>query len=918
MAVSWPAGARQPIRIRSESSLSFNGFPYGVHTSVPPFQISVREMSECVNFNVTNLGGLETRRPLTQYTKSAVLSNSPVKFISKSSIGDTDYELLVDANFNLYYLDANKDPIFIGTLEGDATILPYNGVALLLDGSYIKYLDDSLTIKIAYDDGTGPAGYQFDNQAGANDDFIPLGNGTNERVAFKFTALGWDSGYTIPPTTVTIMLSKEGDLPVAPMFVRIRKVSDDTIVAASPEDALYDVSLLDVVAVEVSYTFTSSDIVSELDPSTEYYLSLEFTGGNSTNYVKVHCSSAFETANAVKNGGFLDAVTPPEDWTDGNDAVLSTEAVGLSGNCLKVLEDGHDYPYAYQDVDVTAEQFYKVMAYVKKGTQDIYKMVVWDIVNGIELYDSGWIREVAADWSSFVSVVGYAPVGCTSIRISLYSSSLSGEGTYIYFDSVTCCKSVGGTAYYYDGTWHSDASNIPIFSLRPGLPPKASFGRIKDSRPFLGGDPDNPGYVWFGNLTHLDWSTVDGGGYVGAVDDNRNTYAVGAIETLYGDLYVYGKENQPYLCKLSGSTPSDYVLPALFQHVGATHRTLRSVGNDLWAATGIGVSTIQGVQEYGDIRAFFVSDSVGDRFVDYWDTDTAISGYNPIGGQYMLYMPNYHRVLVAHTKLPFRMGVQIKYPWVEYEFTKDILTSTSYKWTANGDEYYLEAASGGDPGILIQPPFLLLDGIKLVEGTAGSLNNHEWDYGLDPTSTFNTVYIRDDAGDPNTTGIEIRSILAPSCFATYASVFYIGGSDGYIYKIDDESYLELDAYRIRFDMRSAYVGFPFSSVSLIAQQVNAISKGGGQFVLYLYRNAVYGTPVKGYTYSFPIDDRLTVDDMIMDVDDYIGLVDPVNLPFFKKMNANARSIQVRLTDLIVPGYPININAISFKYRRLEF
>ena len=50
------------------------------------------------------------------------------------SIGGTEYTLVTDEDYNLYYLDGSYDPVLIGALEGRPTIIPFSGYAVILDG----------------------------------------------------------------------------------------------------------------------------------------------------------------------------------------------------------------------------------------------------------------------------------------------------------------------------------------------------------------------------------------------------------------------------------------------------------------------------------------------------------------------------------------------------------------------------------------------------------------------------------------------------------------------------------------------------------------------------------------------------------------------------------------------------------------
>ena len=87
------------------------------------------------------------------------------------------------------------------------------------------------------------------------------------------------------------------------------------------------------------------------------------------------------------------------------------------------------------------------------------------------------------------------------------------------------------------------------------------------------------------------------------------------------------------------------------------------------------------------------------------------------------------------------------------------VTSASYKWTASGsgtNEYYLEAAAGGDPSLTREPDQAFMDGVFLTIGTVGSLADHEWDWGDNDSLGFSTVYVRDESGDPDVSGVQIE------------------------------------------------------------------------------------------------------------------------------------------------------------------
>jgi hypothetical protein len=89
----------------------------------------------------------------------------------------------------------------------------------------------------------------------------------------------------------------------------------------------------------------------------------------------------------------------------------------------------------------------------------------------------------------------------------------------------------------------------------------------------------------------------------------------------------------------------------------------------------------------------------------------------------------------------------------------DVTDGGTYKWTAGGggtNEYYVELLGGGDPS-LTEPKILWMDGTRLTVGTVDSLADHEWDWGDSDALGYSTIYIRDDTGDPDVSGVVIEA-----------------------------------------------------------------------------------------------------------------------------------------------------------------
>jgi hypothetical protein len=83
------------------------------------------------------------------------------------------------------------------------------------------------------------------------------------------------------------------------------------------------------------------------------------------------------------------------------------------------------------------------------------------------------------------------------------------------------------------------------------------------------------------------------------------------------------------------------------------------------------------------------------------------------------------------------------------------LRSAAYQWTASGsgtNEYYLEAAGGGNPFLKFAPLYYLENGNIITSvGTLGSLSAGEGGYGDNDALGYNTAYIRlTDNTDPDT------------------------------------------------------------------------------------------------------------------------------------------------------------------------
>lgn len=536
---------------------------------------------------------------------------------------------------------------------------------------------------------------------------------------------------------------------------------------------------------------------------------------------------------------------------------------------------------------------------------------------GCELYTDAGVLVATSD-----TIISAADIDATAeLRSFVFSSGDMSQRT-IYWAVITYsggdaanyiqleCDTVasGGDGKYYDNapSWQDDALKLALMAIKPGRPPKARFGLIDGSRVYVAGDPSNKGLMWYCNVNDCyDWSTANGGGYVGAIDDNVQNFPIGAIVAQYGDIYIFGQASQPYICRLTGDSPSDFSLPPLFQRVYSTHKTALQIINDIWFGSKAGVNALSGVQQYGDLRTFSESDAVNDRVVDHWTDDDAFAGYNGATGQYFLKMTGYPRCLVIHTKAPVpdKRG-RIRYPATEYVFIRDDLSSATYKWTLStgyhaSSTYYLELAEGGDPSVT-EPYYLLFQdsNITKYEGHLGHMSDHQWGYGDIDSLGYDTVYIKDLSGDPDTTGVQIKTVLEPTAFANYSNTFKVACDDCYIYE-SDPTVVQDNNQDVPYTMAPKLLESPFNDVCLEKYNVS------------------HGSDATGVTADLEIYDQK------VDIDDLDSVAANVTLSIdFDTIssgiiNANYDKFQAVLKNIDPNGESLRINSILLKARPLS-
>lgn len=890
---------RQPTQ-----PITMDDFSLGLNTVLPKTKLQPKELSSCVNFMVDALGGYRTRAGLTKYTGSALAD--PPFCMSLCPIGGTDYEVVSTDADKVYYLNSSQVPVLIGTLEGDTQIIPYNGVSVLMDGSYLKMWK----------------GLSITGATKANPCVITS------------AAHGLRNGQSIKIDGVAGMTQLNGNT------YTVAGKTDDTFQLSGVNSSAYG-------------TYTSGGVIS--------FLSLAYDDGSGANGFQANGTS--KTADATRTLYYTKDITGA---TQANPCVVTSTAHGLSnGDSIKIADvegmtelNGNTYTVANKTdntIELSGIDSSGYGAYTGAGVISFMSLTLRaGIKFTSQSWDTGYTIPITA-MEVYLSKLG-SPTG--NITAKLYNSSGVLIATGSTHDSADLTTSAVKTTFtftaeemslsteywavvehtgdidnhvilsynscssgdgkYYDGSWHNDTAKDGLISVSPGRPPKGSFADVSAGRMYMGGDPDNAGYTWYSNLTHLDWSTADGGGYVGAIDDDKNNYAVGAIIAQFGDVYIFGTKTQPYLCKLTGSSPSEYTLPPLFQRVFALPRTAMSVVADVWFTEQGGVNSLAGVREYGDIRTFAESDSVKDRLVDYYD-DSAFAGYNSNDGQYFLKLTDYNKTLVCHTKNAIKdpKTGRTRYPWVEYQFVKNRLTDTGvYKWTASGsgtNEYYVDLLGDGDPG-LSEPEYLLLNDTLLSTETLGSLVDHTWNYGDNDTLGYNTVYFRDDTGDPDTSGVEITSVLEPTAFGSWSNKFFVGGDDGHIYYLDD-SVQDDNESNLRYKFGLPYVLVPFGDVCLERYNISASSEVGGQFTMNIYTNEVTLDETASEAHILSLADYLTVDDLDMLVSEANFNLD-TGERLSDWLNFNCEAFMIVFEDIITNGKPLHLQSVTLEARKV--
>lgn len=206
------------------------------------------------------------------------------------------------------------------------------------------------------------------------------------------------------------------------------------------------------------------------------------------------------------------------------------------------------------------------------------------------------------------------------------------------------------TAYFhaYDNStsaWLTSNGSCLTLDISCGTPPVLTYGIVHESRLFAY-DAENPSKLWYsGAGNHLDWSSPNSGGFLSTGRE------IGGIASFYESVWIFGTEQTPALMRLTGGEPQEYALSDSIQSVASYQATIATAPDDIIFLHPTGLSTINTMQAYGDVRANTRSDNIKNIILSEYD-ENAFGGYEPKSGLYMLKLNDgmAQTVYIFHTK----------------------------------------------------------------------------------------------------------------------------------------------------------------------------------------------------------------------------------------------------------------------------
>ena len=252
--------------------------------------------------------------------------------------------------------------------------------------------------------------------------------------------------------------------------------------------------------------------------------------------------------------------------------------------------------------------------------------------------------------------------------------------------------------------------------------------------------------------------------------------------------------------------------------------------------------------------------------------------------------------------------------------------ASMYSWAVSAggtNEYFLKQQDGSEiTAHFVVPKYVAVGGSydanadSIVKGTIASLNDQEWGFGRHggDSLTYDTIYVRSDAGDPDATELQI---VANYEFELYASKYkwteggtsdewYITLTDGSDPSISSPVIVEVDGY--------TYTEGTLDS--LVADEWDyGDSDTLGFSTIYIYSTSTpdgaVGTGTANETKPFKVFTRATVSDFDRYVVDHV--TDDRNLSIYGEANASTQGVEPTFYynhNPFIADYKLNIQAYT--------
>ena len=140
--------------------------------------------------------------------------------------------------------------------------------------------------------------------------------------------------------------------------------------------------------------------------------------------------------NRLWNGDFEDGDT--SHWQLGHSATLavSTSSPYKGSYCLKITENGENYPNASQTVTVLPNIKLRCTGRVKAGTCDHAYPFLYDNTNQAAIVARHMTSLSTSQWKKFEFDIT-VPAGCIQMNVALEQRATKDQGTYLYYDAIT-------------------------------------------------------------------------------------------------------------------------------------------------------------------------------------------------------------------------------------------------------------------------------------------------------------------------------------------------------------------------------------------------------------------------------------------------------------------------------------------------